>query len=206
MNKKSILAEIERLVGKNDALYSEKNELNKRNDELKKALEASEKRINELQAELIEKDALISELRASLSDEIENKIVAEATDNEVHEIEEKADYIETSKPNLSDMYASRSKHEADKECPVDYGDGVRLASKIIGEAVKKCTELCAEFAENGGSNAKDLINLALGRTEVLKSEALSVIEEAEDISSLGAQLKARLKSTLDYFELLKRQI
>ena len=193
MNKKNILAEIESLAQKNNSLFEENSYLKTEQQELLCKIAMLEKEIETLTVTVAEKEALILELE---NQNINNELVEPVSvskDDAV--IDTPADTV----INVAEI----------KEAEIvsaDYGTGVDMASEAIGTVVLKCSELCAHFAEAGGPNAKDLINLALGRTEVFKSEALSVIEAIDDITEISAELSKRMENTFDYFDLLKKQL
>lgn len=84
-------------------------------------------------------------------------------------------------------------------------DTLNLCSEAIGRIVLKCAELCNSFAACGRPNSKDLINLALGRTEVFKSEVLTLATENIDSERLKAEVNSREMSVKEYFDLLLRQ-
>ena len=194
MNKKNILIEIENLAQKNNALFDENKELKTEKEELLSKISLLQKEIDDLTVIIAEKETYISELESqkckdSLSESVEITI------DDALNIETPVEIV------INDTVIKN-----EEKISTDYGSGVDLASTAIGSVVLKCSELCAQFAEIGGPNAKDLINLALGRTEVFKSEALSVIEAFDDISEMSAELNKRMENTFDYFDLLKKQI
>lgn len=79
------------------------------------------------------------------------------------------------------------------------------SSAAIGRVVLRSAEICDTFAKSGNENAKDLINLALGRTEVFKSEMLNAVTEksGEPIDDIILHAEAEV---YNYFESLKGQI
>ena len=82
-----------------------------------------------------------------------------------------------------------------------------LASTAIGRVVVKCAELCNHFASVSSANSKDLINLALGRTEVFKSDLLGLINGREQTEErLSEEIKTKENDVLEYFELLLSQL
>jgi chromosome segregation ATPase len=194
VNKKNIIIEIENLAKKNNALFEENKELKTEKEELLSKISLLQKEIDILTVTIAEKETYISELESqkckdSLSESVEITI------DDALNIETPVEIV------INDTVIKN-----EEKISTDYGSGVDLASTAIGSVVLKCSELCAHFAETGGPNAKDLINLALGRTEVFKSEALSVIEAFDDISEISAELNKRMENTFDYFDLLKKQI
>lgn len=193
MNKKNILAEIETLAQKNNSLFEENSNLKTEQQELLCKIAMLEKEIETLTVTVAEKEALILELE---NQNINNELVEPVSVS-------KDDAVIDTPANTVINVAEIEEAEI---VSVDYGTGVDMASEAIGSVVLKCSELCAHFAEVGGPNAKDLINLALGRTEVFKSEALSVIEAIDDITEISAELNKRMENTFDYFDLLKKQL
>lgn len=211
MPKKSLVIEIENLVKKNNDLFDELTAVKRKNEESKALIATLVARTEQLEKELDAKNEEISEFKTALEKEnVENKmsetenIAVETSDDAIDgvatvEVEDPVDILSNS-PEVT------VKANEQVGINTDYGAAVELASAAIGEVVLECTELCAFFAENGGSNAKDLINLALGRTEVFKGEALGIIEESDDTSYIVSQLGEKKGSTLEYFKLLKKQV
>ena len=193
MNKKNILAEIETLAQKNNSLFEENSNLKTEQQELLCKIAMLEKEIETLTVTVAEKEALILDLKNRNINEEYVEPISISKDDAV--IDTPADTV----INVAEIKETEI-------VSVDYGTGVDMASEAIGTVVLKCSELCAHFAEAGGPNAKDLINLALGRTEVFKSEALSVIEAIDDITEISAELSKRMENTFDYFDLLKKQL
>ena len=193
MNKKNILAEIETLAQKNNSLFEENSNLKTEQQELLCKIAMLEKEIETLTVTVAEKEALILELE---NQNINNELVEPVSVSKDDAV------IDTP----ADTVINVAEIKETEIVSVDYGTGVDMASEAIGTVVLKCSELCAHFAEAGGPNAKDLINLALGRTEVFKSEALSVIEAIDDITEISAELSKRMENTFDYFDLLKKQL
>lgn len=203
MQKKSLIAELENLVKKNNEIYNECKAVSRRYEEAKVLATELQKQIADLEAKMLEKDAEIEGLRSELQsarESVNAELPFDDTDAAAapNTFSEEMIDVLSNKPSVS---AERANTEA-----VDYGAAVEIASAAIGEIVLQCTEACALFAEKGGSNAKDLVNLALGRTEVFKSEALGIIEESDDISHIVSTLESHKKNTLEYLELLKKQI
>ena len=193
MNKKNILAEIESLAQKNNSLFEENSNLKTEQQELLCKIAMLEKEIETLTVTVAEKEALILELE---NQNINNELVEPVSVSKDDAV------IDTP----ADTVINVAEIKETEIVSVDYGTGVDMASEAIGTVVLKCSELCAHFAEAGGPNAKDLINLALGRTEVFKSEALSVIEAIDDITEISTELNKRMENTFDYFDLLKKQL
>ena len=85
--------------------------------------------------------------------------------------------------------------------------GLKAASAAIGRVVLKSAEVCNTFAAASDHNSKDLINLALGRTEVFKSELLELISSGSmSDERLDAEIKVRETDVIEYFDLLLKQL
>lgn len=216
MPKKSILMEIEALVYKNNELFDELTATKRKYDDSKALVATLLQRTDDLQREVEEKNGVISQLQAELE---ALRVEADATEPEdcvvLDSVIESPLCDDDDSACVDDSVAEACSGVCIAEEPesvaaaiaeADYGAAVELASAAIGEVVLQCTELCAFFAENGGSNAKDLINLALGRTEVFKGEALSIVEELSDTAAVVSKLNEKKSSTLDYFAILKKQV
>ena len=209
MPKKSLLIEIETLVKKNNDLYDELTATKRKYEESKALVATLLQRTEELQKELEARCSEVTELKVALEAVPEKDLSVVDNADEDKDLSETVELAGKTHESV-DVFSGAP--EVDEQigesisADVDYGVAVELASAAIGEVVLECTELCAFFAENGGSNAKDLINLALGRTEVFKSEALCIVEESEDTANIVELLGEKKKSTLDYFDLLKKQV
>ncbi len=212
MKKNKIIEDMTRVVEKNNRLY---------------------KQCEDLKSEITEKDAKIEELKlkiASLEAEIEivkavsvcsrestldnpNSVVDE---NESEDVvldddlpSENTESREVSECNTNESETKtlpRAKH-CDISSTVLPEFALKLASESIGRVVVKCAELCNHFATAGSTNSKDLINLALGRTEVFKSDLLSLVSgEEQSEERLSAEIKLKETDVSEYFDLLLSQL
>ena len=201
MRKKVLLQQIEMLIKKNDELYKD-------NVCLAEELEKKKALINELEQRLEEPDEQVQRFAVLEPEQLAAMVLQDekaengrrdgetATDvSDVPVIEMKADIDE---PEQNEPGVDKTGAGSVKE--IDAG------SRVIGEVVVRCASLCNEFTERGGGNAKDLVNLALGRTEVFKSEVLSAVTDGGDNISLQEKLDQLKNSVFEYFELLRSQI
>lgn len=109
--------------------------------------------------------------------------------------------------NDSDCYKpSEVEQQFNAEFVVPDDELLDIASASIGRVVMKCASICNRFSADGSVNAKDLINLALGRTEVFKSEVMLLVSDNLSIDMLNAQINAKEVEILEYFDLLLKQI
>ncbi len=77
-----------------------------------------------------------------------------------------------------------------------------FGAKAIGDAVFACTKFC-----NGatGELQRDLVHLALGKTEVFKGTVLAIIEGEGTEAQKQQEITKALAEVLEYFEGLKQQ-
>lgn len=188
--KKQIELRIEELVKKNRDLFAE-------NAMLSAQLEGKDKLIGELS----EKITALTELTENYKSIIDSLNSAE--DNVAEAV-----YSDSSAlPKAEENTADNSDNTNDKNLSQFVIDGdISSASVLIGKAVKECAAACNEFAEAGGSNAKDLINLALGRTEVFKSELLQIVSSDKSSDEKMHESGELFNSVTEYFNLLRSQI
>lgn len=208
MRKNRLIEEMNRVIEKNNSLYSKCQELQALLDEKNiqvAELTASIAEVNAvndlLKAELQLKSAALDEMSA-VTATVTYKTV-DTADTVAESVAEDREAVlpETQQkdalPILEPVMASTALIAEEK---------INAASKAIGRVVLQCAELCNSFASIGNVNSKDLINLALGRTEVFKSEVLQLATEGNSAEGIASDLEDKEKSVLEYFELLKSQI
>lgn len=180
MRKKLLFLEIEKLISKNKELYNDNKALS---------------------YELDKKNSQLSELENTV--ELLNRTIAELSQTNSSKLNntESVDEIET----VSDDTDGQNELLKEAEL-VELSDDINSGAQIIGKVVLKCAELCNEFSEKGGQNAKDLINLALGRTEVFKSEVLQIISSDQTEQEKTTNVNEKLNSVYEYFEMLYKQL
>ena len=222
MRKKVLEEQINTVIKRNNDLYNKCNNLGVQ-------LIEKENLIRELQlkveAVMTENDNLKNEL-----DEVKAKFSNISIEQEILEVDtttvdvlvdedESDDEIPSKNENITSPVKTLENNDTLKidEVEIDNitnlkstllsGNKLDSASSAIGRVVLKCTDVCNTFVSAGDINSKDLVNLALGRTEVFKSEVLS-LATSNDISldMFNAELKLKETSVIEYFELLLKQI
>lgn len=181
MRKKSLISEIERLINKNSELYNDNVSLSKNIEDKKQRIEVLENRISDLEKTI---EAMKCDNSVVVS-ECDCERDGESTDSQDAQ-------------NSYDTYGIKTNECVDSD--------IDSAASVIGDVVLKCADLCNTFAAVGGSNAKDLVNLALGRTEVFKSEILQIITGNSDDEQKIQLINERVDSVNEYFDLLLKQI
>ena len=77
---------------------------------------------------------------------------------------------------------------------VDYG------ASVIGKTVVEAAKCCNEVAAKGSQElSKELVNLILGRTEVAKSEILSIVSSEDSFETKKQKIDAQYENAVDYF-------
>ena len=92
------------------------------------------------------------------------------------------------------------------ENEIKLSDEMEYAAKIIGEAVIEVTKTCNYITEKGGDNTKELVNLALGRNEVLKTEIFKILGLAVSFDEKQELIQKEKQEAFDYFNSIKAQM
>ena len=202
LKRKEFTEQIETLILKNQELYNDNVALSHELENKKALVKELQDEIEKLKlenAELAEnsvstfKALTVNEL-AGVDEVVEENIDPEASvDNEINQEEPEQNTNAPVIPENIDICA-------------DADENIVSASSVIGKIVLECAELCNLFTKEGGQNAKDLVNLALGRTEVFKSEILQLVTENEDFNDAKTEVNLKVASIREYFDLLKKQL
>lgn len=193
MRKKKLVNEINCIVARNNELFLKCRELENSLDAKDTLINSLKLQVEELKAE---SEILRSEYFSPKPTTVDEKIEEDAViiNNDVEEIE------------TEDVYSqSVNTTEKVEYKPILNESVLKISSSAIGRVVLKSAELCNKFANDNNINSKDLINLALGRTEVFKSEVLELTTQDISEELLSAELSLKETEILEYFELLLRQ-
>ncbi len=195
MRKKQLIKQMELLVAKNNELYNDNVKLVSQISELKKELENLNNKISS------------SVNIVSNSNDTEPSIaVKPISQTEVNPVEVVADIVEENITTENIENVSRvAVDEIDLSTVCD-GVSAEYATELIGKVVIRSATVCNTFAESGGQNAKDLINLAIGMTEVFKADALAIVTEEISDDDKNAKLLEKYNAAIEYFDLLLTQI
>ena len=83
---------------------------------------------------------------------------------------------------------------------------MEIGAKIIGEAVIEAAKVCNTITEKGGENSKELVNLVLGRCEVLKAEILAIVLCEVNLQQKQEMMQTERAAAYDYFNSILAQI
>lgn len=93
-----------------------------------------------------------------------------------------------------------------KKEPVKLNDEMEYGASVIGQTVLEVTKLCNKLtAVEADVTRKELVNLALGRTEVLKAEILKIISMEASFEEKKALMQKEQQSAYDYFDSIMAQ-
>lgn len=109
----------------------------------------------------------------------------------------------TAKANATEPFRQlESKVIKQAEVPRGLSYGASVIGKTVVDAAKYCNVLTADGRDD---SAKELVNLILGRTEVLKSEILSITSSADSDETKTQRIDAARDAALDYFKSVMAQ-
>ncbi len=198
MRKKELQRQIQMLLAKCENLSADLASA-------KSVSEHYKKELAQVKNQLEQATGLISDLTAQLE---ATRVTAQPPTQVVAAVQEPAAQEPT--PNQAQSVSEESAAEvptapqkvvaptitAGADAGIDYG------AKAIGDAVFACTKFC-----NGatGELQRDLVHLALGRTEVFKGTVLSVLEGEGTDAQKQQEIAKALSEVLEYFEGLKQQ-
>lgn len=80
------------------------------------------------------------------------------------------------------------------------------ASAIIGKTVIQATKVCNELSLQDNEDKVDLVNLVLGRTEVLKAEILKILNSENSFQDKKDLMQKEQVAAYDYFDSIKAQL
>lgn len=173
------LAQIEK-----EALLKTVEELTKKSSELEEKIQTLELKEQQKESVTIEDFSPIEEVSVEIKEEVERQEVKEEKGTE------------------DDLDFSKIADSLDK---ISVNDNVAYAAAVIGEVVVSSTELCNYFVSTNNNNAKDLINLAVGRVEMFKNQTMKLLDEEDSKENFKLRLQILVNEINDYFSSLKAQ-
>ncbi len=97
--------------------------------------------------------------------------------------------------------------EEKEKCAIKLDCEMEYAAKVIGECVVEVTKACNKIAlSENGENQKELVNLALGRTEVLKSQILGILKTDQPFLEKKDLIEKEKQQAYDYFDSILAQM
>ena len=83
---------------------------------------------------------------------------------------------------------------------------MEMGAKVIGKVVVEAAKICNQITEKGGEDSKELVNLVLGRCEVLKAEILAISCSEVGFEQKVNMMKSEQDAAYDYFNSILAQI
>lgn len=184
-----------------------KRDLLKRAESFEKKLMEADAYIKELTDLIADKDEEIRRLNTQLSSQ---RLCEEESDN-VHILSEQAVLAEevNNEPTEEAVAISSDYHDfdfAESAVPENGDDLNTYAVKAIGRIVTESVKIGCVLASSDNENKKELLNLALGRTEVAKNE-ISALVTAELESDLAkASIDKECALVMEYYQSILAQL
>lgn len=121
-------------------------------------------------------------------------------------IEELSKALETQKTAQEETQSQKSVAIENLEKKIVSIDSVTdFAAEVIGQIVVDSTKYANELTNDGEVRYKELVNLILGRTEVAKSEILSVVSEDISFDQKKEKINVIKEDAFEYFKSVMAQ-
>ena len=172
-------------------LMKQNNELFSRIQLLKKQNVALTAQVQELNSNAINFAKEIEALKAEIS---ELKKIATPVD--MAPVEADAEKTET---------VSQIEETKNAQDEIVLPDDFTYASDVIGNIVIKAAGFINQLTASDNSNKKELVNLILGRTEISKSEILSIVLSEVSFDSKKELINTQYEEALEYFKSIMEQ-
>lgn len=122
--------------------------------------------------------------------------------DEQNEDRERQDMLD----DITEVVEEKVQSEPPKSEPI-ISDEFEYAASVIGKTVVEAAKVCNELASlSGNADTKELVNLVLGRTEVLKAEILKILNTQELFEHKKDLMQKEQMSAYDYFDSIKAQL
>ena len=192
MNKKQMSLLLDQLATRLEQASSDNKALELENKELREKSEALSGKAATLENEIAALKAELEALKEEKNAQAEN--APEAAEQHTGNIPSESPLSPLQ--NLEQKVANQ----------VRLSDETEYAASVIGKIVVSATRHCNYLTATGNPNAKELVNLILGKTEVLKAEILNIVYSPADFITKKALIDNQLDTAKDYFTSVKAQI
>ena len=180
MRKKMLFQQLDSLTNSYQKCFSELSEVKKENERL---LE----RISELEQEL--------SLRQN-----EGFVVAPVVEDQPQEAEVNEEFFE------EETFQEEIKEEKSESEEISLDDAMEYGAKIIGNIIVESAKYSDMITAKPCENTKDLINLIMGKSEICKSEILTIALGELDYQAKCGLMDSQLTDAIDYFKSVLAQI
>lgn len=163
----------------------------------------SRKQLKELNNELFSKLDDVSHQKRQLESEIKSQ--AETIGNLQKAISTQNARIMALKAEKET--ANNEVLEMEQKATVEFSDEMKYAASAIGSVVVEVTKVCNKLTDSADQeNKKELINLALGKSEVFKAQVLRILESEVDFANKQKMIEQERQETFDYFDSIIAQM
>lgn len=159
----------------------------------------------------LEEDDELPEIKIEIEgDEVGDNEPLEETE-EILETEETSkiqESPETEEPQITEDNPAVEEALKQQLDEIQLSSEMSYAATVIGQAVIKATKLCNELVKTDEQNEmrKELVNLALGRTEILKSEIHKILQSQIPFDEKKNLIEKERDDAYDYFDSIIAQI
>ena len=207
LNKKYLLNEIQMLIEQNKELQTKINLLNK-------SIQERDVLIESLNSNAINKDEIselyntINSMKSLIDDmTLESVEDKDKIKNLILKIEENSLNNQPGQAKVAIEQGELSYNNNDENfVPIEFGDEINYASAQIGKVIVKISDFCNNMVSNSNQNARELINLALGRGEVFKSDVMTVLQSNSSFNEKANIIQDKIKDVDSYIISLYGQL
>ncbi len=159
----------------------------------------------------------LKRLNTELFEKLDDAVHANKTLEQL--LEEQANTIEKLKEEINAQNAMMVVLKAESEAkqnevavmterkPVEFSEEMKFAATAIGSVVVEVTKVCNKLTEScDNENKKELVNLALGRSEVFKAQVLKILESEVGFPEKQNMIEQERREAFDYFDSIIAQM
>lgn len=145
-------------------------------------------------------DALLERVIEKHTAEIDEPVVLkEEIDSQIAQIETPPEIVEMEEEIMEEIPVTTSE-EIQKETQTELSNDMQYAASAIGKVVVEVSKICDKLKGSNDPNKKELINLALGRSEVFKSQILYIVQSDANSELKQKMIEEEKDDAFDYFD------
>ncbi len=178
------------------------------------------KQLQTFENKLMEADAYIKELSdliadkdneiRRLSDKLNGQVILEDKPEEAQISSEEVSFEQEASEAVKEAETVPSDYHdfdfADSPVPENGDDINTYAVKVIGKIVTESVKIGCVLASSENENKKELLNLALGRTEVAKNEISALVTTQLEADLIKASIDKEYALVMEYYQSILAQL
>ena len=157
---------------------------------------------------VISEDTLLERVIEKHTTEIDEPVVLKhENDLQITQVEEQSETVEIKEEiesqiseEIMEEISVTNNEETQKETPTEFSNDMQYAASAIGKVVVEVSKICDKLRGSDDPNKKELINLALGRSEVFKSQVLYIVQSDADSELKHKMIEQEKSDAFDYFD------